>query len=70
MRYNVNTIRAAGLECKWTKTRDGAPIIAARATDGAWYVIDARTWRDAEKVGIREAFENATALGSFFSISA
>ena len=72
MKYSVKTIREAGLQCRWTKTRTGAPIIAATnpAKTDRWYVIDARMWKRAEVVGIFEAFCEHTALGDFFSISA
>ena len=70
MNYNIKTIRNAGLEAKWTRTRNGAPIIAGRLDKGSWYVIDNSMWESAKKIGILEAFKNHTALGKFFSIQA
>lgn len=70
MNYTVTTIREAGLEARWTKTRTGAPIISARLPNGKWYVIDNSMWNSAKKIGILEAFKNHTALGEFFSIPA
>jgi len=70
MNYNVATIRKAGLEARWTRTRIGSPIISARLPNEKWYVIDKSMWESAAKVGILEAFKNHTALGDFFSIPA
>lgn len=71
IKYSVQWIRSQGLQARWTKTRDGAPIIAARDGDnGSWYVIDARMWRDAERMGLPKAFESHTTLGHFFSVPA
>jgi hypothetical protein len=73
LQYNVRTIRAAGLEARWTRTRTGAPIIAARELHRVgkpWYVVDDRMWNRAHEVGVRQAFEEHTALGDFFSVRA
>ena len=72
MKYNVSTIRASGIECKWTRTRNNAPIIVGRVEGiggGKWYAICDRTWKSAEKVGILQAFKEHNALGNFFSVA-
>lgn len=71
--YTVKSLRAHGLECKWSRTRTGAPIIIGRMDGvgaGRWYVIDATMWEDAKRDGILRAFENHCALGAFFSVRA
>lgn len=70
MQYNVKFIRTQGLTCRWARTRLGAPIIAAMCDRGVWYVIDAPMWKRAEVVGIKQAFEEYTAFGEFFSVPA
>lgn len=73
MKYNVATIREAGLDARWTKTINGAPIIAARDPEvggGRWYVVCRDMWDRAKAVGIREAFVERCTLGEFFSIRA
>ena len=73
MDSKVGTFREAGLDAKWTRTRNGAPIIAARVpgdADKNWYVVDNDMWLAMAKQGIRTAFDNHTALGAFFSIRA
>jgi hypothetical protein len=70
MRYIIQTFKDAGLQARWTRTRTGAPIISAKAEDGNWYVVDARCWEQAQKIGLKEAFENYNALGKYFSIPA
>jgi hypothetical protein len=73
LRYTVGTVRAAGLDARWTKTNAGAPIIAARRADvggGMWYVLDREIWGSAQKVGLATAFEQHCALGKYFSIPA
>lgn len=73
MQYNVKTIRAAGVECKWSHTRAGAPIIFGRKDGvggGKWYVIDDRMWKRAQLVGVAQAFEEHNALGAYFYVPA
>lgn len=71
MKYQVNTLRAVGLQARWTRTRSGAPIIAARDGDAAqWYVVDDAMWKRMGVVGVLEGWRNCTALGAFFSVSA
>jgi hypothetical protein len=72
MDYNVKTIRVTGLDARWTRTRKGAPIIAARdsSRSATWFVIDADMWKRAAAVGIRQAFREYTLLGDMFSIPA
>lgn len=69
MIYNLQYIRDAGFEARWTRTRNGAPIIEANDGHG-WYVVDGRMWDRAYAVGLRQAFEEFTTLGKFFSIRA
>jgi hypothetical protein len=75
VKYRVADIRAFGLECKWSKTRDGIPIIVARnpAAESAhqrekWWVVNQVMWNRARKVGLVQAFNECTALGNFFSV--
>lgn len=75
MKYSVKDIRAVGLEAKWTHTNRGAPIIVARDPNSkyqhlreTWWCIDDKTWKRAEKVGIKQAFEENNLLGNIFSI--
>lgn len=51
LRYAVATLRAAGLEAKWARTRRGAPIIKARDPGAptahqreSWWLVDAAMW--------------------------
>lgn len=74
--YTVGALRAAGLEAKWGRTRNGGPILLARRagrtyTDGKpmpWCCVTAATYNRAQKIGWSEAFDNATALIEYFSI--
>lgn len=66
--YKVGTIREAGLEARWTKTRKGTPCIVARKPEGKWYIVNLDMWTRAHEVGIMEAFEEHTCLGDIFSI--
>lgn len=74
MRYTVGDIRKAGIECKWSRTRTGAPIIVGKTDtvgrDGKpiWAYIDGEMWDDAKRQGLKAAFEAHTALIGFFSI--
>lgn len=70
LRYTVGVVRASGLEARWNRTSRGAPIIEARRPGGEWYAIDRKIWNRAAEIGIAEAFDRATALGSYFSIPA
>ena len=67
--YTVKSIRDAGLEVKWSKNKNGTPIMVARAKPGPYYYIDKDLWKRAKKVGIREAFSEHTLLGDIFFIS-
>lgn len=76
-KYSVKTLRAAGLEARWTRTSRGAPIIVARYPEAdfphqreTWWTVDAAMWEAAEKEGIIHAFVMHTLLGEFFSIPA
>jgi len=67
--YNVKTIRAAGIECKWGRISRGRPAIFGKAHNGQWVVIDGSMWNEAERTGdLKLAFENATAFIDLFSI--
>lgn len=69
--YKVGPIREAGIKCKWSRTRRGRPaIFGYRADHGIWYIIDRRTHERAQVVGYKQAFNEATALGQFFSVPA
>lgn len=67
MKYSVKTLREAGLQARWTKTRRGAPIISASNGNG-WYVVDKDMWESMKKYGVMETFSNYTLLGDYFSI--
>lgn len=73
--YRVKDIRALGFECKWSKRR-GAPILVVRDPAAAsdhqrdkWWVLDEAMWKRAQKVGLKQAFDEHTALGNFFSVA-
>jgi len=75
MNYSVKPMREAGLEAKWTKTRNGAPIIVARYPKAeekhqreCFWFVDQKMFDNMQEVGIVEAFERATLLGDIFSI--
>ena len=75
IKYSVKTLRAAGLEAKWSKLRSGAPIIICRNPSAklehqrkTWWHIDAKLWAQMGKLGIVEAFDNITLLGDIFSL--
>jgi len=77
MEYTVKTFRAAGLEAKWGRNSNGAPIIFARDPQAkyphqreSWWAMDAGVWKQAEQIGLRGAFDNATLLGDVFSVPA
>jgi hypothetical protein len=71
MKYTVATIRSAGLQARWTRTRAGAPIIAARFSAGTtWFVIGKQMWDAMKAEGIKEAFDRFTLLGDIFSVPA
>ena len=77
VKYQVGTFRDAGLQARWTKTRNGVPIIAARDPNGRgvhqrtqWWVVDEHMFNDMKRHGIREAFDNHTMMGEFFQAPA
>lgn len=76
MQYRVDEIRACGLECKWGRNSKGAPIIVAktdtkdRSGNHVWAAIDAGVWERAKAVGVKRAFDEATAFVEFFSVPA
>jgi len=70
MRYSVKALRDAGLEARWTRTRSGAPIIAARASaKSRWYLVNVTMWSAMKQEGVLPAFERFTLLGDVFSVS-
>lgn len=70
-RYNVRTLREAGLEAKWTHLRNGAPMLVARKPGTkTWYYVDLRMWQAMQREGIAAAFERFTLLGDIFSVPA
>ena len=73
--YTVGTLRAAGLEARWSRTRRGAPIIAARDPHGrerhqreTWWIVDRWMWEAMAREGVRGGFDSATLLGDIFSV--
>lgn len=76
MKYRVSTLRTAGLEARWTRNDNGAPIIVARDPHATlehqrktWWRVGQTVWTAMRRDGIREAFNNHTLLGDVFSIS-
>lgn len=77
LKYGVKTFREAGLEARWGRTRNGAPMIFARDPNAKsnhqrleWWMVDNVMWNMAKKVGVLDAFTNCTLLGDMFSIPA
>lgn len=75
MRYNVATLRDAGLEARWARTNKGAPILVARDPQGKsphqrtqWWMVDDVMWKAMQRDGVREGFDSATLCGGFFSV--
>ena len=69
LKYTVGYLREQGLTgVKWTRTSNGAPILSAISDEGARFVICLDMWERAKQVGISQAFDEYTALGSFFSV--
>jgi hypothetical protein len=75
LRYSVKSLRSAGLEAKWTKTRCGEPIIVARYPKAEdkhqrerFYFVDAKMFNEMQKSGVIDGFERATLLARFFSV--
>jgi len=77
MTYTVKTLRAAGLEARWSRNSAGAPIIVARDPKAehrhqreTWWMVDAGMWKEMEKEGIKKTFDQFTLLGDVFSVPA
>lgn len=77
MKYSVKTLRAAGLEARWTRTSAGAPIIVCRDPKSAmaharktWWTVGQKMWDAMLKDGIVDAFNNHVFIGDIFSIPA
>jgi len=77
LKYNVTTLRAAGLEAKWSKSAVGAPRLLARDPHApleharsTWWAVDRGMWAAMQKQGVREGFRSYTLLGDIFSVRA
>ena len=77
MKNNVTTYRQAGLEAKWGKRSNGAPVMLIRNPQAdlshqrnIWWVVTAAMFDDMKKVGVKEGFKRHTLLGDVFSITA
>jgi hypothetical protein len=69
MKYSVKTLRAAGLEARWTRSRHGAPIIVARKSGSStWWHVGQDMWKRMIQIGVIPAFERHTLLGDIFSV--
>jgi len=75
--YRVSTFRQAGLEAKWSKTRQGEPYIAVRNPESKeahqrerWWVCNQNMFDLMQKYGVAEGFDSATLLGDIFSLRA
>ena len=71
----VSTFRNAGLEAKWSKLRNGCPIIVLRDPNSehvhmrtTWWFLTRQMHNTMKEVGIREGFERHTLLGDMFSV--
>lgn len=70
MKYSVKTLRAAGLEARWTHSRYGAPIIVAREPNTkTWWHVSHDMWTAMGKEGVLKAFKRFILLGDIFSVS-
>lgn len=76
MQYTVGWIRSQGIECKWSRSRNGAPIIIGKTSSldrtgqPIWSVIDTDMWNRAKVVGLPQAFEEHTTFIGLFSVPA
>jgi hypothetical protein len=73
--HRVNTYREAGLEAKWTRNRNGRPVIVARkpvlpGSSRTWFQVTRDMFETMKSVGVREGFERCTLLGDIFSTPA
>jgi hypothetical protein len=75
LHYSVKTMRGAGLESRWTRTRSGAPIILARWPKAklkhqreTWWLVDRVMWSAMQRNGVVPAFDQCTLLGDVFSL--
>jgi hypothetical protein len=69
MKYQVGTFRDAGLQAKWRRTRNGAPIIIVRQEDEkTWMAVTDRTWKDMKERGIMEGFHMHYTFIDYFSV--
>lgn len=75
MKHNVNAYREAGLEARWTRAAQGAPIVVVRNPASplkhqreTWWMVDRSMFALMEKHGVLAGFDCATALGDLFSV--
>lgn len=69
--YTVGTLRAAGLEAKWGRTRWGKPALFAREPgDQHWWMVGATMWERARVVGVLAAFHESMITAKHFSVPA
>jgi len=75
LKYTVGTLRIAGLDARWGKTRRGAPILCARNPNSKaahqrnkWWAVDKVMWGLMQKHGVVDGFDGATILGEYFFI--
>ena len=73
----VSTFRNAGLEAKWSRLRNGCPIIVLRYPKSeyvhmrtTWWFLTRQMHNTMKEVGILEGFERHTLLGDMFSVPA
>ena len=57
--YNVATIRAAGLQCRWGKHRNTPVIVALHERSGNWIPVTKKVYDSAERVGYAAAVQEA-----------
>ena len=72
MKYTVGYIREQGFEAHWTRNRHRAPIIVARWPGGpsdTFWAVTGAMWERAKEVGLKQAFDEHTVLGKFFSVA-
>ena len=75
LKYSVKTLREAGLEAKWSKTRNGAPILLARWPEAEldhqrqkFWFVDRMMWSLMQRMGVVRGFDSATLLGDVFFV--
>lgn len=73
--FSVRTMRESGLEARWTRRSNGAPVMVVRDPKAnlkhqreTWWKVGRAMWDDMQKEGIRAAFSRHTMLGDVFSL--